>query len=92
MDSATNMKLVDPKDTLEIIRKLGSFGFGDVEFRLVHHWRRRGRLAAFRKHCNESEWFREDENNQRLHERLVFMLTCCEAGVLNRGETFETLG
>jgi hypothetical protein len=91
MASATNRKLVDPKDTLEIIRKLGPFGFGDPEFRLVHHWGRRGRLSAFRKHCNKTQWFRGDDNNHRLHERLVFILSCCEAGARNRGKTFETL-
>jgi hypothetical protein len=91
MANVTNRKLIDPQDTLRIIKKLKSFGFEDEEFWLVHQWGRRGRLSAFRKHCNETQRFREDENNHRLHERLAFVLALCEAGALNRGKTFEML-
>jgi hypothetical protein len=82
---------IDPKETLGILKKLQPFGFGDTEFSLLHQWGSKGSLTRFRNYCREKQWFRVDDSNHRLHQRLAFVLSRCEGGALHKGKTFASL-
>jgi len=85
---------IDPQQTLEPITKLRPFDFQDEYFELFHHWGpHRGNLKRFVVYCNEDESrrFQFDGNNDRLHPRLAYALTCCRSCELNRGKSFVDL-
>jgi hypothetical protein len=69
---------VDPKSALKTLHKLASYGFGDAEFALVHHWGAGGKLTVFKDYCERQikreGLFRPGDNNHLLHLRLLRIL------------------
>ena len=85
---------IDPKSALATLRELESFGFGDAEFELIHHWGARGTQDRFKNYCKRliqcKCLFRRDDNNHLLHQRLLCVLKRC--GELPPGrKDFESL-
>jgi hypothetical protein len=72
---------IDPQNALETLRELASYGFGDAEFELVHHWHTNGKLIRFKKYreglIQRKGLFRRDDNNHLLNLRLLCVLKRC---------------
>ena len=79
---------MDPKDTLDLLKKLEGPEFGDAEFWQVHHFH--GALSTFRTYCHKVEAFQEDQNNHRLHRRLEYVLRAYEHG-MHRSKSFAAI-
>jgi hypothetical protein len=81
MPKPTSQAENDPKSALGTLRELASYGFGDAEFELAHHWHAKGKLIRFKNYCEEliqrKGLFRPDDNNHLLHLRLLYVLESC---------------
>lgn len=71
------------KKTVVLLDALVKLGFDDRAFWRLHHKReatpRRPRperetVGAFRSYCEEGHEFRRDEENERVHRRLEFVI------------------
>lgn len=79
----------DPKDCLRVIDTLRGMGFGEDAFRRLHH--QSGSVARFYSFSEGVQRFRDDKNNHRVHQRLVYVLKSCENGDPPKGKSFLTL-
>jgi hypothetical protein len=79
----------DPRDCREAMNTLRFMGFGEDEFRLLHH--QHGSAARFYRYCESVQQFVEYGNNHRVHQRLTYVLLSCPAGALPEGKSFQAL-
>ena len=67
-----------PKDTLLLLDRLESLGFTDSAFALLHHFRSKGRdepISKHRSHCEITNEFQDDGNNEKVQLRLKLVLS-----------------
>jgi hypothetical protein len=64
--------MVNPKQTLDILDKLVKLGLTNEAFKKLHHLR--DTIHGFRKWCVKTSRFIADGNNERVHERLKYLL------------------
>lgn len=79
----------DPRDCRRTIDTLQAMGFGDEAFGQLHH--QRDSIKGFCGYSEGKRQFREDGNNHRVHQRLMFVLLSCPGGVLPKGKSFQAL-
>ena len=79
----------DPTDCRKTIDTLQAMGFGQDAFKRLHH--QNGGMAEFYSYSESVQRFREDANNHRVHQRLVYIQLSCPAGGPPKGKTFQTL-
>ena len=79
----------DPSDCRRTIDTLRGMGFSQDAFRRLHH--QQGSMAEFYSYSENIQRFRNDENNHRVHQRLMYVLLSCPAGALPKGKSFQTL-
>lgn len=75
--------------TMEALRKIGFFDDGGVAFSRLHH--QHGSAMTFYKFSKGVQQYRDDRNNHRVHQRLMFVLLSCPGGALPKGESFQML-
>ena len=80
---------IDPRDTLKLLDKLSELGFDDEAFWRLHHFRDRKHetINSFRRFCKSIQAFQRDGNNQRVHERLDFVLMHHKTENVSSGRT-----
>ena len=79
----------DPKDCLRTIDALRSMGFPDEAFPALHH--QHGSVTRFHSFSEGVQRYRDDENNHRVHQRLLYVLLSCPDGVPPKGKSFQSL-
>lgn len=79
----------DPKDCRKTIERLRRMGFGDEAFKLLHH--HRDTMAGFLSFGDGVRRFRDDKNNHRVHQRLMYVLLACPGGSSPKNTSFEIL-
>jgi hypothetical protein len=67
---------LDPEQILKLLAELKKLGFNDEVFWRLHHFRARKRetIASFRSYCEKTPVFRAGGANQRVGQRLAFVL------------------
>jgi hypothetical protein len=68
---------MNPMDTLSCLDELQNLGFTDAAFSQLHHFREKQRnetILGFRHYCERIGSFHADQNNERVHKRLVLVL------------------
>jgi hypothetical protein len=63
--------------------------FSEDAFRLLHH--QHGGMAEFYSYSESVQRFRDDKNNHRVHQRLMYLLLSCPDGALPKGKSFQAL-
>ena len=79
----------DSRDCRETIDRLRAIGFSDDAFRLLHH--QHGSLARFYSFSEGVQRYRDDQNNHRVHQRLLYVLLSCPDGAPPNGKSFQAL-
>ena len=79
----------DPRDCRRTIDILRGMGFGEDAFRRLHHMT--ASVGNFYSYCEGHQRFRDDNNNHRVHQRLMYVLLSCENGAPPKGKSFRTL-
>ena len=79
----------EPKDCRRAIDTLRGMGFSEDAFRLLHH--QRGSMAEFYRYSQSVQKFRDDKNNHRVHQRLLYVMLSCPNGAPPEGRSFQTL-
>lgn len=79
----------DPRDCRRTIDTLQAMGFGEDAFRRLHH--QNSKAARFYRYSDGIQRFEEDGNNQRVHQRLMYVLLSCPDGTPPKGKSFQTL-
>ena len=79
----------DPSDCRRTIDELRGLGFEEDAFRLLHH--QRGSMAEFYSYSERVQRFRDDKNNHRVHQRLMYVLLSCLDGAPPKGKSFQAL-
>jgi hypothetical protein len=68
---------MNPKDTLLYLDELEGLGFDNLAFSRLHHFREKEKketIRGFRRYCEQTGSFHVDENNERVHKRIVLVL------------------
>ncbi len=89
MQVPANKNEIDPRSTLELLKRLKCLGLDDKAFRRLHHLQ--GSIAGFGKYCENTQRFREDGNNHRVHQRLRYVLSAYLDCKPPKGKNFERL-
>lgn len=79
----------DSRDCRRTIDALRTMGFPDDAFPALHH--QHGSVTRFYSFSEGVQQYRDDENNHRVHQRLMYVLLSCPDGALPRGKSFQTL-
>ena len=79
----------DPSDCRTAIDTLRGMEFSEDAFRLLHH--QHGSMAEFYSYSESVQRFRDDKNNHRVHQRLMYLLLSCPDGVPPKGKSFQAL-
>lgn len=79
----------DPRDCHKTLDALRAIGFSDDAFSALHH--QHGSAAAYSSYCEGVQRFRDDDNNHRVHQRLMYVLLSCPNGAPPKGKSFQTL-
>ena len=68
---------MDPRQTLKLLDELQKLGFSGEAFGRLHHHRLNNQMepiARFRAYCGKTSKFIPDSNNERVYQRLRFVL------------------
>jgi hypothetical protein len=68
---------INPKKTIELLKRVRELGLTEVEFRSIHHLG--GSMNGFEHYCGTVKTFRIDSGNHRLHKVLQKLLEETEA-------------
>jgi hypothetical protein len=79
----------DSRDCRRTIDTLRGMGFGDEAFRKLHQFH--GSVAGFYSFSETVQRYRDDKNNHRVHQRLMYVLLSCPNGTPPKGKTFQIL-
>jgi hypothetical protein len=79
----------DSRDCLRTIDALRSMGFGDDAFPALHHLH--DSAVRFYNFSKGVQRYRDDKNNHRVHQRLMYVLLSCPDGTLPKGKSFRGL-
>jgi hypothetical protein len=79
----------DPKDCRRTYDMLRRIGFSEEAFKQLH--RRRGSPVTFFKFSEDVQLYRDDGNNHRVHQRLLYVLSSCPNGAPPKGKSFQGL-
>lgn len=80
----------DPKYAIRLLADLQKLGFNDEVFWRVHHHRRKNekeRIVSFRAYCEKTNSFQAGGTNERVGQRLAYVLNHYRASGLAPGET-----
>jgi len=77
------------QDTIALLHDLETFGLNNTLFEKIHHLG--AKVKQFEAYCDEHDKFNKSGCNQRLHDRLDFMLQGCNQSALKQGKTLDDL-
>ena len=72
----------DPKGTVRLLDDLRKIGLDDDAFWQLHHKKLKGEretIRGFHSYCLKTQSFKPDQNNWRVHQRLLTLLRACTA-------------
>lgn len=79
----------DSRDCRRTIDALRAMGFPDDTFPALHH--QHGSVARFYSFSRGVQQYRDDQNNHRVHQRLMYVLLSCSDATPPNQRNFQTL-
>ncbi len=79
----------EARECRRTIDALRDMGFNDGAFRVLHH--QHGSMAEFYTYSEGKQRFRDDGNNHRVLQRLMYVLLACPNGAQPKGKSFQAL-